>query len=81
MRLLRLLDLDQVHIVHHPTLRTDEAAIGEEIMDRHVAHLGNDPLRLVAAKRVNSLKIMCHHRIDTGLRLGRHDAASREETL
>jgi hypothetical protein len=30
MRLLRNLDLNQVHIVHHPTVRTDEAVIGKK---------------------------------------------------
>src|SRR3984957_3717595 len=64
MRLLGLLDLDQVHVVHHPTVGAEEAAIGEEIMDRHVAHLGDDGLGLVAAERVDSLKVMRHRRID-----------------
>jgi hypothetical protein len=43
--------------------------------------LGDDGLGLVAAQRVDSLKIMCHGRIDAGLHLGRHYAAPREEAL
>ncbi len=76
------LDLDQVHVVHHPTVGAEEAAIGEEIMDRHVAHLGDDGLGLaVPAERVDSLKVMRHRRIDAGLHLGRHHAAPGEEAL
>src|SRR6476469_5276643 len=58
VRLLGLLNLDQVHVMHHPTIGTEEAAIGEEIMDGHVAHPGDDGLGLVAAERVDSFKIM-----------------------
>ena len=42
--------------MHHPTVGAEEAAIGEEIMDPHVAHLGDDGLGFVAAERVDSLK-------------------------
>jgi len=60
MRLLRFLDLDQVDVVYHSSVATDEAAIGEEIMDRHVAHLGDDGVRLVTAERVNRFETMRH---------------------
>src|SRR6516164_9649212 len=81
MRLLGLLNLDQVHVVHHPTVGAEEAAVREEIMNRHVAHLGDDGLGLVAAERVHSLKVMRHRGIDAGLRLGRHHAAPGECAL
>src|SRR5215469_17857372 len=80
-RLLWLLDLDKVHVVYHPTVKADETAIGEEIVDRHVAHLGNDGLRLVATERIDRFEIMGHRRIDAGLRLSRHHAALRKEAL
>ena len=80
-RLLWLLYLDQIHVVHHPSVNTQSTVIGEEIMDRHVAHLGDDGLRLIAAERVNRLEVMRHRRIDPCLRLGRHHAAAGEEPL
>ena len=52
--------------MHHPATNTDEAAIGEEIMNWHVAHLGDHPLRSIGAERVDSFEVL-NVRPDTSL--------------
>src|SRR3954470_5745271 len=39
-RLRRLLEAHQVHVVHHAAILAQLAAVGEEVVDRRLAHLG-----------------------------------------
>src|SRR4051812_39694184 len=39
LRVFRLLDLDQMHVVHHAPVLTDMPAMREEVFDRHLPHL------------------------------------------
>src|SRR4051794_16279473 len=39
LRVFRLLDLDQMHVMHHAPVFTDVATMREEILDRHFPHL------------------------------------------
>jgi hypothetical protein len=41
--------------VYHTPIGADEASIGEEVMDRHVAHLGEHGVGRVATERVAAL--------------------------
>ena len=77
----RLLDLEQIHVVHHAAVLADLAVLGEHVVDRRVLHDLHDGRRVGGAGGLHGLQIMRDRGIDAGLRRGRHPLDALHEAL
>src|SRR5215204_7015456 len=58
LRFRRLLDLEQVHVVHHAPVLEHLALLGEEVLDRHLVQLLRHRLGLVGAGGLDRLEVL-----------------------
>src|SRR5690349_10278109 len=49
LRLLGLLDLDQIHVAHDAPVDPEPSIVGHEVIDRHLAHLRHHGKRILVA--------------------------------
>ena len=77
----RLLDLEQIHVVHHAAVLADLAVLGEHVVDRRLLHDLHDGGGVGGARGLHGFQIMADRRIDAGLRRGRQPLDALHEAL
>src|SRR6266851_543769 len=66
-RLAGRLDLEEVHVALDTPILAQFAVLGHEVVDRQLAHLGDDGLAVVGLRRLDRLEVMGDSAIDAGL--------------
>src|SRR5579883_1922065 len=72
LRLLRALDLEQVHVADDAAVDADFAVMRHEVVDRQLAHLRDDLDAVFGFGRRHRLEIVQHGTVNAGLARSRH---------
>ena len=72
--LRRRLHLFEIHVAHNASVLAQLAILRHEVVDLHLAQLGDDLVGVVAARRLDRFKVMSHLGAETGLGVGRRHA-------
>jgi len=81
LRLIWLLDANDIHVVGHAAVLADPAVLREEVIDRHLSHFFHDGVCLVSARRLDRLEVVHRCGIVGRLELRRHPLRLIEEPL
>jgi hypothetical protein len=80
-RLARRLHLHKIHVVHHATIFAELAVLGEEIIDRYLAHFGHHRFCFVSASGLDGAQIVARGGVDGGMGRSRHTLMDGEEAF
>src|SRR5580704_6422389 len=79
--IVQRLHFHKIHIVHHATIFAELAVLGEEIIDRHLAHFGHHRFCFVSASSLDGAQIVARGGIDGGMGRSRHTLMDGEEAF
>ena len=77
----RRLHFHKIHVVHHSTIFAELAVLGEEIIDRHLAHFGHHRFCFVRASGLDGAQIVARGGVDGRMGRSRHTLMDGEEAF
>src|SRR6476619_7623540 len=81
LRFRRLLDLEEIHVMHHAAVLADLAVLGEHVVDRGFLHDLDDGGGVGRSRGLHGFQIVRHRGVDAGLRRRRHALDALLEAL